>query len=149
MSILFETTVQCQGCENECEVSVAVVDGKSVCLGGNNCPTGESFALAQINGDAMEEIKIDGMTFKASRIDLPGSAILVINGAKAILGCGYIAVETADKLGHALAIVTGVKTHEDMLVATVKKVSAAAAALGVQPGMTGREALLFMEKKAV
>ena len=38
--------VKCQGCESECEVTVAVIDGKPVCLGGNNCPTGESFALS-------------------------------------------------------------------------------------------------------
>ena len=38
--------VTCQGCESECEVAVAVIDGKPVCLGGNNCPTGESFALS-------------------------------------------------------------------------------------------------------
>ncbi|MBQ6472040.1 MAG: hypothetical protein IJJ33_08655 [Victivallales bacterium] len=40
-------TVKCQGCENECEVSVAIQADEPVCLGGNNCPTGESFALAQ------------------------------------------------------------------------------------------------------
>ena len=39
--------VKCQGCESECEVEVAIVDGKAACLGGNNCPTGESFALSQ------------------------------------------------------------------------------------------------------
>lgn len=42
-----EITIQCQGCENECQVSVAFRNGEYLCLGGNNCPTGESFALAQ------------------------------------------------------------------------------------------------------
>ena len=40
-------SIKCQGCENECEVSVVIQDGIPICLGGNNCPTGESFALAQ------------------------------------------------------------------------------------------------------
>lgn len=39
--------VQCLGCDAGCEVYVAVRDGEPTCLGGNNCPTGESFALAQ------------------------------------------------------------------------------------------------------
>lgn len=40
-------TVHCQGCESECEVSVSIKEGKLTCLGGNNCPTGEQFALSQ------------------------------------------------------------------------------------------------------
>lgn len=40
----------CQGCENECEVSVGLRHGHTVCLGGNNCPTGEIYALAQATG---------------------------------------------------------------------------------------------------
>ena len=39
-------TVVCQGCENECEVLVAVHDGHAICLGGNNCPTGAHYACA-------------------------------------------------------------------------------------------------------
>ena len=39
---------------------------------------------------------------------------------------------------------TGVKSYDDMLNATVRGVSSAASALGVEPGMTGRDALLKM-----
>ena len=39
--------VKCQGCESECEVSIAIQNGIVHCLGGNNCPTGESFATAK------------------------------------------------------------------------------------------------------
>ena len=60
------------------------------------------------------------------------------------MGCGYLSTETADKLGHALAIVTGVASYDDMLAAKVVKVSSAAAALGVTVGMSGKEALLKM-----
>ena len=42
--------VKCQGCESECEVTVVIQDGIARCLGGNNCPTGESFALARARG---------------------------------------------------------------------------------------------------
>lgn len=94
----------------------------------------------------MEQLTIDDHSFSGSIIPLPTSAILVIQGKRGILGCGYLSVETADKLGHALAVVTGVATYDDMLTATVKKVSAAAASLGVTVGMSGRDALLRMEK---
>ena len=40
-------TIQCSGCEAECEVVVELRDGRAVCLGGNNCPTGESYACAR------------------------------------------------------------------------------------------------------
>lgn len=96
----------------------------------------------------MTQITIEGKTFSASKIQLPTSAILVIQGNRGILGCGYLSVETADKLGHALAIVTGVASFDDMLSATVSKVSAAATALGVKTGMTGQTALLTMENNA-
>ena len=46
-------TVKCQGCESECEVTVVIQNGVARCLGGNNCPTGESFALAK----AREQIR--------------------------------------------------------------------------------------------
>lgn len=56
-------TIQCQGCERECEVEVALRDGQPVCLGGNMCPTGESFAVSQCqrqwetkqNGEVMKK----------------------------------------------------------------------------------------------
>ena len=85
-----------------------------------------------------------GKCFRGDCIPLPGSAILVIQGESGMLGCGYLSVETADKLGHALAVVTGVANYDDMLAAKVVRVSKAAAAKGVKPGMSGKEALLKM-----
>ena len=43
-----DTVVTCQGCESECQVSVGWRNGVAVVLGGNNCPTGESFALSSL-----------------------------------------------------------------------------------------------------
>lgn len=70
--------------------------------------------------------------------------MLLIQGGKGMLGCGYLNVDTAEKLGDALAVVTGVKSYEDMLKAKVKKVSSAAALMGVKEGMSGEEALIIM-----
>ena len=70
-----------------------------------------------------------------------GMPLLVIKGSKGFLGCGYINVETCNKTGEACGIVTGVKTHEEMLSAEVKAVSQEAKKLGVRIGMSGVEAL--------
>ena len=94
----------------------------------------------------MDIININGQEFRADTIQVCGGVkILVIQNSKGMLGCGYLNLETAEKLNHALAIVTGVKSYDDMLSAEVKACSAAAAALGVTPGMSGREALKIMQ----
>jgi uncharacterized protein YunC (DUF1805 family) len=92
----------------------------------------------------MDQITIEDKIFRADRIPLDGSAILVIQGGKGFLGCGYLSLETAEKLGHALAVVTGVSDYGQMLAAKVVRLSSKAQALGVQVGMTGRDALLKM-----
>jgi len=90
----------------------------------------------------MDTVQLDGHTLDAVTFPTQNTKILVIRAAHGLLGCGYISAETAAKVGDALAIVSGVSNYEDMLQASVKAVSPAAEALGVRPGMTGREALL-------
>lgn len=92
----------------------------------------------------MDTIQIDSQSFRADTIPTPHATLLVLQGSKGMLGCGYLSLETAEKMKDALAIVTGVASYEDMLKALVKRVSTEAAKLGVQPGMTGQEALLKM-----
>jgi uncharacterized protein YunC (DUF1805 family) len=55
--------------------------------------------------------------------------------------CGYLNIESADKLGVAAAMVRGVKTIDDLLAAKVQDVSKAAVARGVKTGTAGRDAL--------
>ena len=93
----------------------------------------------------MDSIQLDGNTLEAVTFATQNTKILVIRAAHGMLGCGYISVDTAAKVGDALAVVSGVAGYEDMLRASVKAVSPAAEALGVRPGMTGREALLKMQ----
>ena len=89
----------------------------------------------------MDTVTINGQTLEAVAFSTEHSVVLMIRGKKGLLGCGYLSVATADKIGDAVAIVSGVKNYDDMLKAEVKAVSAAAAALGVAAGMTGKEAL--------
>ena len=79
-----------------------------------------------------------GLSKEQIKLQLP---LLIIKGAKGFLACGYINCETCNKTGEACAIVTGVKTHDEMLHAEVKAVSTEAARLGVRVGMKGKEVL--------
>ena len=79
-----------------------------------------------------------GLSKEQINLRLP---LLIIKGSKGFLGCGYINVETCNKTGEACAIVSGVKTHDDILNAEIKAVSIEAAKLGVRIGMKGKEAL--------
>ncbi len=89
----------------------------------------------------MKIIEVDGEKFAGSGIDIFGAELMVIRGSRGFLACSYVNIETADRLGHAAAVVSGVKNFDDMLAAKVRRVSQAAAAMGVKEGMTGAEAL--------
>lgn len=91
-----------------------------------------------------DTVQLDGHSLEAVTLATQKTKILVIRAGQGILGCGYISLETAAKVGDALAVVSGVASYDDMLAAQVKAVSPAAEALGVRPGMTGREALKKM-----
>ena len=91
-------------------------------------------------------IEIDGVIFQGIQLQTEHASILLIQGRKANLGCGYFSTMPADKLGDRFAIVTGVKCFDDMLQAKVLHLSKAAEQSGVSASMTGREALLQMEQ---
>ncbi len=93
----------------------------------------------------MKKIFVDGMSCDAYEIPTPNASLLVIRSGSGMLACGYLKVETAEKLGDALAVVTGVGSFEQMLEKPVVAASSAAAALGVRGGMSGREALICMK----
>jgi uncharacterized protein YunC (DUF1805 family) len=69
------------------------------------------------------------------------SPLLLIKGGKGVLACGYLNIETFNKTGEVAAIVTGVRTHEEMLKAKVIAVSNAAREAGIDVGMSGEDAL--------
>ena len=92
----------------------------------------------------MDIVTIEGEKFRGDIIPLPHASLLLLQAKNGMLGCGSFNLETAEKLGDALAVVTGVSTYEEMLASEVRKVSSAAAALGVRVGQSGKEALLLM-----
>ncbi|MBF0198897.1 MAG: YunC family protein [Planctomycetes bacterium] len=96
----------------------------------------------------MEDILIKGQKFEGALLATAQANILMIKANIGFLGCGYFSIETADKLNEPLAIVTGVKNYDDMLEASIIKVSQAAQKAGINVGMKGAEALLIMNSLA-
>ncbi|MCJ7767687.1 DUF1805 domain-containing protein [Candidatus Bathyarchaeota archaeon] len=93
----------------------------------------------------ISSVKVDGKVFSGVKVDLPESPPLVlIVGEKGFVMCGFLNAEAAEKLNVAAAVVSGVKSFEDVLNAQVKTVTSKAKSLGVEAGMKGSEALKHM-----
>ena len=90
----------------------------------------------------METINLEGNLLEVHSIATENTVILLVKARHGFLGCGYFSLETAEKVGDAVVIVSGVRNVDEMLVAKVKAVSSVAAARGVTMEMNGREALL-------
>lgn len=93
----------------------------------------------------VDVVSVGNKKFLGVRVELPDSPPLVlIVTDKGFVMCGFLNIEAAERLGVAAAMVSGVKTFEDVLNAEVKTTTSKAKSLGVQPGMRGAEALLRM-----
>ncbi len=89
-------------------------------------------------------MNFEGQEFTAYSIPTTNTNVLIIGTNNGFLGCGYINIDVANKVNDICAIVTGVKTPDDMLDAKVVAVSNEAKKLGVKERMTGKEALVLM-----
>ena len=92
----------------------------------------------------IQYLDLDGQKLKGVKIPTGKTAILIIQAPKGFLGCGYFDLEVANKFGDIAAIVTGVKELEEMLNKPVQKVSQAAKDLGIEEGLSGKDALRKM-----
>lgn len=92
----------------------------------------------------MEKIIIAGQEFTGYRIATENAAILMIKAPHGFLGCGYFNLETANQLSENVAIVSGVKNFAAMLDAKVVATSNMGMQRGINPTLSGREALLLM-----
>ena len=90
-------------------------------------------------------IKVDTKSCMGLRTDLPDSPpLLLIIAEKGFVMCGFLNMESAEKLGVAAAVVSGVKTFDDVLNGQVKSATSKAKNLGVEVGMKGIDALRHM-----
>ena len=90
----------------------------------------------------IEKIKIDDETVLGLKVELPDSPpLLLMVGEKGFIMCGYLNVEVAERLQVAAAMVSGVKSFQDVLEAEIKAATSKAREMGINLGMKGREAL--------
>jgi uncharacterized protein YunC (DUF1805 family) len=92
-----------------------------------------------------EKLKIADKTATGLLVELPDSPPLVmIIGKTGFIMCGFLNMNAAEKLNVAAAMVSGVKSFEDVLKAEVKAVTSKARMKGVNVGMKGEEALKLL-----
>ena len=93
----------------------------------------------------VDQLKVDGKAVMGLKVDLPDSPPLVaIIGEKGFVMCGFLNVEAAERLGVMAAVVSGVKTFDDMLSAEVRAVTSKAELKGVRRGMKGQDAVKLL-----
>jgi uncharacterized protein YunC (DUF1805 family) len=89
----------------------------------------------------IEQIPLKNGVAQGLKFDMPHAPLLVIKAARGFVMCGYLDMAMANRLGDIAAKVTGVKTFEDVLNSKIIEASEEAKKLGIQEGITGREAL--------
>jgi uncharacterized protein YunC (DUF1805 family) len=94
---------------------------------------------------SISSLKIDDKTAVGIKVDLPESPpLLLVIGERGFVMCGFLNMEAAGKLNVAAAMVSGVKSFDDVLEAEVKAVTPKAQKMGIRTGMTGKEALKLL-----
>jgi len=86
----------------------------------------------------------DIMGCQGIKIKMPNANFLLIKGSKGYIMCGYLNMQTAEKLGDAACRVTGVDSFEDILGARIIQVSSKASKLGISQGMIAEDALRIL-----
>lgn len=79
------------------------------------------------------------------KIDMGNANLLLIKADKGFIMCGYLDIETAERLNDVACIVKGVENFDDMLNAKIAKVTTKAKELGIREGMSGKDALKILE----
>ena len=70
---------------------------------------------------SVAQVKVGNKTYVGVRVELPESPpLLLIVAEKGFVMCGFLNIEVAERIGVAAAMVSGVKTFEDVLNADVK-----------------------------
>ncbi len=88
----------------------------------------------------IKNFNIDGRSLTGIEVELPNAPNLVLlRGEKGFVMCGYLNINVCEKLGLIAAIVSGVKTVEDLLDAQIKASTTKAKELGIVPGKKVRE----------
>ena len=90
----------------------------------------------------IDKFEIDGKSFQGVKSTLPNlPPIILIKGEKGFVMCGYLNLESAQNLGAAAVVVTGVNDFRDVLNAEIKSATEKATELGLEPGMIVKDVI--------
>jgi len=78
------------------------------------------------------------------KINLHNAPFLILVADKGFVMCGYLNIATAEKLGDAACMVSGVRDFQGMLKAKIIAATTKAESLGVKEGMSCEEALSLL-----
>ena len=93
----------------------------------------------------IKEITINGKNYRAFEGEIaPGSSLVFIKGSKGFIMCGYLNMETAEKMKNIAAVATGVQTVDDMLKTSIVKATSYAQSAGIKIGMPVLQALEYI-----
>lgn len=96
-----------------------------------------------------KNIVVDNKEFYSIELDLGKTTLIIVGNKIGFIMCGALNVEIYNtpkmKDRHVVcANVVGVKSVDDLLKANINSVSNAAFEIGIEPGMTVREALSLL-----
>lgn len=93
----------------------------------------------------IDKFHIQGKTFQGVKATLPDlPPLILIKGDKGFVMCGYLNIEVAEKLGAIAAIVSGVRTFEDVLNADIKSATNIAKEMGLKPGKRVKDVISIL-----
>ena len=96
------------------------------------------------NGDESmntQTMKLENGQVKGFLIELDHAPLILIKARQGYVMCGYLNINTANKLGDIAGRVTGVKSFDDVLQASIVEVSENAKKIGLTEGMNVRDFL--------
>jgi len=88
-----------------------------------------------------KKIKLENGLVIGSIIELNNAPLIVLQAKKGYVMCGYLNMNTANKLGDIAGKVTGVNTFEDALNSTILETSENAKKMGLPEGMKTKDFL--------
>ena len=90
----------------------------------------------------IDNIRVEGKTFQGLKVELKNlPPLLLIEGEKGFVMCGYLNIDAAESLGATAAVVSGVNSFEDVLNAEIKVSTTKAKALGLESGRVVRDVI--------
>jgi len=90
-------------------------------------------------------LKIDDKVAIGSKVELWDSpSLLMITEQTGFVMCGFLNMDTAEKLDVAAAMVSGVRNFDDVLGAEIKAATSKAQIKGIRAGMKGKETIKLL-----